>query len=188
MCCNKARSRGACDGQSTYVSERIDRTIYTIIREQLARIKIKAKSIALEKRYQTELAEMKLQKRTAEHENKQWKERLVQLSTEISKSLIGESDFTPDMLSMAIDNAKSELQKAEDALVQLNYRLNNSQGAMKKLDFYYEQFRSWAEEFEDASMEQRKMIICQLVREIRISRGYEMDITLDMNYEQFLVA
>jgi hypothetical protein len=57
---------------------------------------------------------------------------------------------------------------------------------MKKLDVYYEQFCGWAEEFENASPEQRKMIICQLVRDIRVSRGYELDIVLDMNYEQFL--
>jgi len=59
---------------------------------------------------------------------------------------------------------------------------------MKKLDFYYEQYRSWAEEFEDASLEQRKMIICQLVREINVSRGYELDIVLDMNYAQLLAG
>ena len=61
-------------------------------------------------------------------------------------------------------------------------------GAMKKLDFYYEQFQSWADEFEEASLEQRKMIICQLIREIKVARGYELDIVLDVNYEQFLMA
>ena len=59
---------------------------------------------------------------------------------------------------------------------------------MKKLDFYYEQFRSWAEKFEDAGLEERKMIICQLVREINVSRGYGLDVVLYLNYEQFLAA
>ena len=67
------------------------------------------------------------------------KDRLSQLSAEISKSLTGESKFTPDMLSMAIENTQAELQKSEEMLVQLNFSLNNSQGAMKKLDHYYEQ-------------------------------------------------
>ena len=92
------------------------------------------------------------------------------------------------MLAMAIDNTKAELQNSEDKLAQLNYALTNNQGAMKKLDFYYDQFRGWAEEFEDAGLEQRKMIICQLVREINVSKGYELDIVLDLNYEQFLSA
>jgi len=73
-------------------------------------------------------------------------------------------------------------------LAQLNFQLNNSQGAMKQLDHYYEQFRSWAEEFEDAALEERKMIICQLIQEINVSRGYELDVVLDLKYEQFLSA
>ncbi len=119
LCCNKARHRGVCDGQSAYVSDRIDSAVNAIVLEYLSRIKTTAKSIALEKRYQTEITEMKIQKREAEQENKRWKERLAQLSAEISKALTGESPFTPDMLSMAIDNAKTELQKTEDKLAQL---------------------------------------------------------------------
>ena len=186
ICCNKARGRGACDGQSTYISERIDHAVDTVVREYLSRIKTTAKSIALEKRYQTEIAEMKSQKHEAEQESKKWKERLAQLSAEISKALTGDSAFSPEMLSTAINSAQTELQKTEDKLAQLNYGLNNSQGAIKKLNVYYEQFRTWADTFEDASLEQRKMIICQLVREINVSRGYKLDIVLDVNYEQFL--
>ena len=59
---------------------------------------------------------------------------------------------------------------------------------MKKLDHYYEQFRSWAEEFEDAALEERKMMICQLIREIKVSRGFKLDVVLDVKYEQFLSA
>ena len=80
------------------------------------------------------------------------------------------------------------MQKTEDMLAQLNFQWNNSQGAMKKLDHYYEQFRSWAEAFEDAALEERKMIICQLIQEINVSRGYELDVMLDLKYEQFLSA
>ena len=188
ICCNKARKRGECNGQSAYVSERIDGAVNTIVLEYLSRIKTTAKSVALEKRYENEIAEMKSQKRETEQANKRCKERLAQLSGEIAKSLVGDSAFSPDMLAMAIDSTKTELQGTEDKLAQLNYALNNSQGAMKKLDFYYDQFRGWAQEFEDAGLEQRKMIICHLVREINVSRGYGLDIVLDLNYEQFLSA
>jgi DNA invertase Pin-like site-specific DNA recombinase len=188
ICCIKSRGRGVCDGQSGYISDRIDGAVDLIVREYLARIKTTAKSIALEKRYHNEISEMKTHKREVEQENKKLKERLAHLSAEISKSLTGESKFTPDMLSMAIDNTKTTLQETEDKLAQLNYGLTNSQGAMKMLDVYYEQFRSWADEFEDASLAERKMIICQLVREINISKGYALDIVLDVNYEQFLAV
>jgi len=188
ICNYKARKRGKCEGQSSYLSTRIDGAVDAMINEYLARIKTTAKSIALEKRYQTEIAEKKVLKKEAEQERKKLKERLNQLSDEISRSLLGESSFTPDMLSMAIDKAKAELQKAEETVSLLSYSVSNSQGAMKKLDHYYDQFRSWAEEFEDATLAEKKMIICQLVKEIRLARGYKLDIVLDMNYEQFLAG
>jgi hypothetical protein len=58
---------------------------------------------------------------------------------------------------------------------------------MKKLDYYYDQFNSWAEEYETATME-KKMIVCQLIKEINVSKGYVLDIVFNLNYQQFLSA
>ena len=52
--------------------------------------------------------------------------------------------------------------------------------------FYYSQFRTWADEFDNSTIEQKKMIACQLIREVKVSRGYELEIVFDLNYEQFL--
>ena len=188
ICSKKNRNHAVCEGQSTYTADRIDDAVDTVVREYLSRIKTTAKSVALEKRYQTEIVEMKARQHESEAENRRLKERLKQLNVEVAKSLTGESKFSPDTLSDVIDDVKTEIQKSEDGLAQLNFALNNSQGAMKKLDLYYEQFRSWAEEFEGASLAERKMIICQLIREIKVSRGYVLDVVMDMNYEQFLSA
>ena len=114
------------------------------------------------------------------------KRQVVELSAEIGKSLIGESRFTPDILSASIENTNEMLKQKETELNDINYRLANQQTAMGKLDYYYSQFRTWADEFENSTMEQKKMIVCQLVKEIRVSRGYEIDIVFDINYEQFI--
>ena len=186
ICSKKGRDKNACEGQSVYASKKIDEVVRRIVREHLNMIEITPKSVALEKRYQIEIAELKIQQREVSQENKKLKESLANLSAEISRSLTGNSTFTPDMLSMAIDNMKKDLQKTEDKLAQLNYEINNNQGAMKKLDFYYDQFKSWASEFDDATLEERKMMVCHLVREVKVARGYNLDITMDMNYEQFI--
>ncbi|MCL2035020.1 MAG: hypothetical protein FWG94_09865 [Oscillospiraceae bacterium] len=49
-----------------------------------SRIKATVKSIALEKRYENEIAGMKSQKRETEQENKRCKERMAQLGKGIS--------------------------------------------------------------------------------------------------------
>ena len=42
------------------------------------------------------------------------------------------------------------------------------------------------DEFDNSTLEQKKMIVCQLVKEIRIARGYEIEIVFDIIYEQFI--
>ncbi len=56
---------------------------------------------------------------------------------------------------------------------------------MGKLGYYYNQFLSWADEFQNSTLEQRKMIACQLIRCVKVSRGYNVNIEFDMNYQQF---
>lgn len=111
---------------------------------------------------------------------------MVELSAEIGRSLLGESRFTPDILSTSIDNTNDLLHKKETELNDIKFKLANQQNAMGKLDFYYSQFRTWADEFDNSTMEQKKMIACQLIREVKVSRGYELEIVFDLNYEQFL--
>jgi len=46
----------------------------------------------------------------------------------------------------------------------------------------------WADMFEDASLETRRMIAAYLIQSVKVSRGYELDITLNVAFEQFFNA
>ena len=58
---------------------------------------------------------------------------------------------------------------------------------MGELGYYYNQFLSWADEFQNSTLEQRKMIACQLIRGVKVSRGYNVNIEFDMNYRGFVI-
>ena len=186
ICTNKAMKRGECDGQSAYVAHRIDGAVLATLKDYLAKIKSTPKDIALEKRYKSEISEYKRKRTKLEKDIEKLKRQVVELSAEIGRSLLGESRFTPDMLSTSIDNTNDILYKKEIELSDIKFKLTNQQNAMGKLDFYYSQFRTWADEFDNSTMEQKKMIACQLIKEVRVARGYELEIVFDLNYEQFL--
>ena len=186
ICTNKAMKRGVCEGQSAYVAHRIDGAVLGTLRDYLTKIKSTPKDIALEKRYKEELSEYKRRKNRVEKEIDKLKRQITGLSAEIGRSLLGESKFTPDMLSTSIDSTNEMLRNKETELSEINYKLTNQQSAMGKLDFYYSQFKTWADEFDNSTMEQKKMIACQLIKEIKVARGYGMEIIFDINYEQFL--
>ena len=52
----------------------------------------------------------------------------------------------------------------------------------------YRQFKSWSEEFEDASLETKKMIACQLFSRVEVGKGYKVRIVMNMTYRQFVDA
>ena len=49
----------------------------------------------------------------------------------------------------------------------------------------YNQFKSWAEEFDTATLEQKKMISCNLFKRIEVGRDYKITVELNMTYQQF---
>lgn len=58
--------------------------------------------------------------------------------------------------------------------------------AIGKLDIYYDEFMSWADEFDLSTNEERKMIICKLIKQIRLYKGYQFEIDFDSDYKRFL--
>ena len=64
--------------------------------------------------------------------------------------------------------------------------LNNEKEMLENIDYLYDEFISWSEEFNLATKERKKMIICKLFKSIKIGEGYNVEITLNLDYEQFL--
>ena len=63
--------------------------------------------------------------------------------------------------------------------------MEQKKASMEKVRPMYDMFKGWAEEFRMATIEQKKMIISQVISRIEIGKGYKINITLNMEYEQF---
>lgn len=185
-CYHKSRGLNDCDGQSVYIAEKIDTMVAEIVKRYLARIKQTPKDKALELRYKNELRQKKLQRKKLDDEKFRLGKRLREASMEIGKSLTGESVFSTDVLSMSINAIKEDLTRIEKQIATCETELEAKDEVLRKLDFYYDQFVSWADEFENASLEQKKMIICQLIKSVTVRKGYELDIEFNISYQQFL--
>ena len=49
----------------------------------------------------------------------------------------------------------------------------------------YSKFKTWAEEFDGAPLEMKKMIASQLFSRVEIGRGYEIHLELDTTFKTF---
>ena len=79
--------------------------------------------------------------------------QLESLRGEIAKSLIGESIYNKEDLSLALDGIKSKITGNEQSLAKLKDEDNRKKLLADSVVPAYRQFKSWSEEFENASLE-----------------------------------
>lgn len=94
--------------------------------------------------------------------------------------------ITEDALALAITTTKERIADSTALLEEKKSQLDNKEADMLKLDYYYEQFVSWADEFDNASPERKRMILCTLFKEISVGKGYRIEVLLDNSYQQFI--
>ena len=185
LCYHKSRKLNDCDGQSTYLANRVDEAVLEVVKQYLKAIKQTPRDKALKLRYESELQERKKIQKELASKRETLKKRLSGLAIEVGKYISGENRFPIDILNTSIEQTKTELADIEEQLCECNKVLGEKKDVLSKLDYYYDQFVTWADEFENASLEQRKMIICQLINEVRVGRGYKIDIDFNASYRQF---
>ena len=117
---------------------------------------------------------------------KKKQKQLEALRNEISKSLIGESMFDSEDLHASLETLRKTIEEESEELKKLQEEDSEKKEASDSIVPAYRQFRSWADEFEAASWEKKKMIACQLFSRIEIGKGYKIHVVINMTYQQFL--
>ena len=186
MCTGAAMKRVECDGQTVYKAQMIDDVVLKVLHECFKKIKLTPKDAAIEKKYKAQSREMKREIEQLEKDTVKLKNKLSELASEIANALIGKSSFSEETLSMAIDNVKEKIAENMDLIEAKKNQLDNKEADIQQLDYYYQQFVSWADEFDQATPERKRMIICTVFKEISVGKGYKIEILMDSTYEQFI--
>ncbi len=185
ICYHKSRKLCQCDGQSTYAAEKVDAAVCTEIMRIFERITAAPDEMALQHRFDKEIASCKAKQTKLNMELRKYTAQLDKLNDEIANSLTGESVYTPEQLSAAINAVNQKLGDTRLQLETVQNEMANKRAAMEKVKPAYERFAGWANEFRLASTERKKMIISQLVSRIEIAKGYKITLMLNVDYEQF---
>lgn len=184
-CYHKSRKLCKCEGQTNYVAEKIDRVILELIHEIFAGMsgapEEEGLRMALKKQNAANLA--KLQKLKLELEKSV--RQLKKLQLEIAKALTGDSVYSSEDLADAIQTVKSRVEDEQNEIEGLEEGIREKEAAMKKIIPAYRTFKSWADEFDNASDERKKMIISQLFDRIELGYGYHIHLYINLTYQQF---
>ena len=113
------------------------------------------------------------------------KKQLNILKLEIANCLVGNSAFSQSDLSEAMNTLRSRIDEAESQIKSLREDESYQERAMRKILPSFNQFKSWAEEFETATLKQKKMIACQLFKRIEVGKGYNINFEINLTYAEF---
>ncbi|MEY8326342.1 recombinase family protein [Lachnospiraceae bacterium 54-11] len=184
-CYHKSRRLCKCDGQTTYQADRIDEAVSRIIRKIFRCMDGAPEEEKLQAVFRRQIVGNRAMQKKLEMELLKNREQLEKLQLEIGKALTGDSFYSPEDLSQAIQTLKGRTADAEMKLAGLRTEEKQKKQGVDMVTPAYNRFKSWAEEFDTASLEQKKMIACQLFDRIEIGKGYKISVRMNITYQQF---
>ncbi len=184
-CYHKSRKLCECDGQTTYQAKIVDEKVSGLVQKIFSGIKGAPEEERLRKSLKNQMAANRAKQKNLRFQLKKDEKQLEKLQLEIANTLTGDSFYTPEDLSQAIQILKDRVLDNQAALTELEREEREETERTQKVIPAYKEFKSWADEFDTASLEQKKMIVCQLFRRIEISRGYKITVEMNMTYQQF---
>ncbi len=186
ICHHRSRRLNDCDGATTYNAEKIDEAVIDVMRSLFAKITGCPQEEKIRSAYKKMMAENHHLQQKTEMELEKNRKQLAKLRLEIGKVLEGNSIYSEEDLASALNTVKAKITEGEAILEKLQDEDAQKKAMCDNMIPAYQQFRSWAEEFENASLETKKMIACQLFTRVEIGKGYKVHIELNMTYRQFL--
>ena len=98
---------------------------------------------------------------------------LYRVSTKKQVSVVSEFGTLKDDIPMQKQLSEFEVKEEQ------------GQEALEKFRPAFSRFKSWADEFDNATLEQKKMIAGQLFKRVEVGRDYKIHIVMNMTYRQF---
>ena len=113
---------------------------------------------------------------------------LTILKTELLKQPMGKSYFSAETLSELITESEKECSRLFDLCTDAEKDVADGESVLKTLSDSFDELISWAELYDEASFEKKKMIVNCLIKRVEVSRGYNLKVEFNIDFQQFMVG
>lgn len=185
ICYGKTRKQVECNGATGYTAHILDDIIDKVVRRIFEIMKSMPKTDIVGARYGTKMAENKSLLTKAKKDYTKAAGELETLKSEVVKAIRGESSFTTDILGSLISEAEGKCAELQRQLEEAQAAYENGQTVMDRLGAQYDEIITWAEMYETAGIEVKRMIVGYLIKRVEVYRGYKLHIEFNIDFEQF---
>ena len=168
-CYQRGQHLRECDGQSLYLAEKVDRIVLAYVDELFRKIKSEPYDKSIEQKIRQQEANHNRKKQAAEKKIKAAQYKQQRYEDEVLKCLEGESAFSQEMLARLITQAEAEVRQAKDEYAAL-LQNNDDRTTVQQIRSYYDEFLGWANEFNLATVERKRVILAQLFEKVEVGK------------------
>ena len=185
-CYNRTQHRDLCDGPSTYRAEKVDQVVDSI----LSGIFFRAKGVK-----ESELLKRQITSTTTTYQKqlKAVKAEYVKSSKELSKweglmldSIEGTCVFTPEQVKKRMDVVQQSVNDLSAKIEDLQNKATETAELTEEIKAEHQRLLSWAEVYDGASLEEKKMVASYLIKAVTISQNYGIRIDFNITEAQYL--
>ena len=183
-CFYKIRHPGDCDGQSGYGVSKLDSIVEEVVRQIFAQFREVSRKKLLESVKTNDAARIqkKIKKIQKDLEAKQ--KELDDLKAETILVIRGVSALDKELLGTLVAEAKDALETLEKQLVQAQEEYDEATKTAKRSNYICNELFTWADVYDTANHDERRAILQQFIKEIRVRKDYEISITLNASFNQ----
>ena len=183
-CFYKIRHPGDCDGQSGYGVSKLDSIVEEVVRQIFAQFREVSRKKLLESVKTNDAARIqkKIKKIQKDLEAKQ--KELDDLKAETILVIRGVSALDKELLGTLVAEAREALETLEKQLVQAQDEYAEATKTAKRSNYICNELLTWADVYDTANHDERRAILQQFIKEIRVRKDYEISITLNASFNQ----
>lgn len=184
-CYNRTQHKELCDGPTTYRAARVDQVVSSLLHGIFERAKsIDEKSFvnqqvqASAQQYQQKLRKAKADYTKATKELSKWEDLMLD-------SIEGNCVFTPEQVKKRMDAVQATLDGLTDQITVLQDQAKASEELAHELQAQHQKLLSWAEMFDSASPQEKKMIASYIVKAVTLTRNYGIQVEFNISEPQY---
>lgn len=186
VCYGKTRKQTDCDGQTGYTAHILDDIIDKMLHEIFKQLGSVSKKDLLNKQFAKDMNTGQIVLKQAKQNYLKALQELEILKKEVLKALQGASSFSPEILNQMLIEAEQKESTCRQMYEEETKNYADEENIRQGWGQKYDEVISYAQMYECAEFETKKMIISTLIERIEVSRDYQVKVTFNVTMEQFL--
>ena len=185
-CYNRSQYRERCDGPTNYQARKIDAVVEKILREVFEKAKSVDTSVIIENQATTSTEDCKLKLAKAKADLTKHIKELERWENYMLDSLEGKCDFSQEQVKRRMNTLQIRVDATNSRINELQNELDRITDLSEEIKRQHERIVSWAEVFDSAKLEEKRMIAAYMIRAVTVTRDYDLKIEFNISAAQFL--